>query len=383
MKKKLFSLVMAVAMVLSLAVPAFATNWHAWESESAVNEQQVVFVAKTFVPTIKITMPKIETNPVILNPYKIGFTVSTDGNKLNGQAITVNDNTRQVICPVYLIKNETDVDMNFAIKATSTVGGALNLQSSHVAITDTNKDALIQLAVSKTSTEMTSTALSAAMSTGLIGTGLDPYDTVNNEVLTLASGDVETSAASLGTRTLAKKGTDATYLKMQFSGELSRNPSTAWAADDTLSTTVVFTFTPISAPDFTSTVVAQSVVFAEASIQDLSFNLPTMTAAGVVDGKDIFKTGTTPATVPVADATNPVAFTVNPTTPAWQVVSGEAVGASVSTGAAPALKLSKDALKKLPTDSNSYDYHVILSYADKNSVPRTLDVKIPITRASA
>jgi len=376
MKKKLLSLVMATAMILSLAVPAFAAGTNYWEPQTATTDQasqEIIFAAKTFVPTIKLTMPNITTDPMVLNPYKIDYAGTTA--TING-TVTVNpaNYADQVICPVYNIKNETDAKMKVKV-ATSTTATGVTMVSDHVDITESGKKALLQFVVGKTGV---AAANLEANSNGAVYGRLDPYDLANNSVVTLNAST--TTATEVATLASAVSGTTTTanYLQFQFSGELSRQPNTAWTASDTVSTTVTFTFSPISGTDTTGTNSAYAVAgtkipfAAQSAGKDII--LPKIQNSAIVAG------GVTSSDLTTADQ-------LNATDPKWDIVDAGALADTetvVSGGAnAPKLTIGKGALNLLPKDGNDHVYDVVLSYVDKNEVPRTMKLGITMARAAS
>ena len=254
MKKKLLSLVMACAMIMSLAVPAFA-NYFSYESESSdsLTPDGIDFTVKVHVPTVKLSMPVIssEGNPVVLNPYKLTYTTTANAdNKLNNVGVTLQaDAIKQVISPVFAIKNETDVALKFDVKATTTLdsSAAFAFNSSNISLTEKAKKAYIALVIKKTEDTTGPIATTSEQT-------LDPFDTANNEVVVLASGDKSTSTSLI--RKLAPIDSTHTtnYLLFQFQGDMTREPTIGWTKDDVFTTTLEFTFTPQGNQDYNATV---------------------------------------------------------------------------------------------------------------------------------
>lgn len=114
--KKLASLFLAIAMVFSMAVPAFASGETPATGDSSTttpaatnpNERTTDFEGKTELYTIDITV-STPTN-LIVNPYKIPVTVT-------GFEDTVSD---QVITAATFITNKTNVNLKASAKITVT-----------------------------------------------------------------------------------------------------------------------------------------------------------------------------------------------------------------------------------------------------------------------
>jgi len=123
--KKLASLFLAIAMVFSLAVPAFAggetpaTGGSSTTTPAATNpnERTTDFAGETKLYTIDITV-STPTN-LIVNPYKIPVTVT-------GFEDTVND---QVITAATFITNKTNVNLKASAKITVTPVDGIELIS--------------------------------------------------------------------------------------------------------------------------------------------------------------------------------------------------------------------------------------------------------------
>jgi hypothetical protein len=381
MKKKLLSLLMACAMLLALAVPAFAADeYFEYDSESDQLTQPIEFQARTFVPTVKLSLPKINENPVVLNPYKIEYSVSiADANKLNGvgmAAVGTNaDAANQVISPVYRIKNQTDVKLNYAVVATATTEGNLSLASAQVPANDTGNKAYVAVVLRKASVaagNITSNDSDTAAT-------LDGSDKANYETLVLKStGEAKTDNAQPKYLDAASS-TAENYLEFQFQGSLSRLSTKPWSADDKLTVNMTFTFTPETAVDVTGTTV-------------LTFANDYSIASGTA-------TNLTTANLETGSGKNIAEVTNAATDPDWVIVSAGAYAAKInktpgSNGAAATYTLSLDKAKvdayiaaKKPDGTayaagNTITDKVILGYMDNKGFPRTVSVPVKITLAT-
>lgn len=349
--KKLMSLFMAGVMILALAVPAFADDY--FQPESSASEdltQTLTFAARTFVPTVKLTLPVLTGDPMVLNPYKIQFT--GDNNTLNGVAVPSDtgnaataDQIKQVISPVYAIKNETDVKLNFAFSVTATTEGEISLSNDPISITETNKKAHIIFVVEKTGNSSGAIAAAAANEQTL-----DAYNTSKCEYVTLKTTG-EAKSSNDQEKSLAPGNGTANYLRFQFQGDMARKTTKAWADTDKVTAVVTFTFTPESRQDFTATL-ASSVLAAPSAAIDVT--LPTgLTVTG--------------------------SPTYHATAPDWALVSaGGLTGVSVASGK---LTISKEGQEALATGANTAK--VVLSYKDVNNIPRTMEVTWTLTKAAS
>jgi hypothetical protein len=364
--KKLMSLFMAGVMILALAVPAFAEDYFQPESsESDALTQTLTFAARTFVPTVKLTLPALTGDPMVLNPYKIDFDSTVlDTNTLNGVGVgNANDKIKQVISPVYAIKNETDVKLNFAFSVTATTEGEISLSNDPISITETNKKAHIIFAVEKN-------GFTPSSGTGAIATTgeqtIDAYDTSKCEYVTLkATGEAKSSNDQ--EKSLAPGSTTANYLRFQFQGDMARKTTKAWADSDKVTAVVTFTFTPESRQDFTAT-------------HDDSTNVINATATAFADKTIQLAVGDTTAAA-FASTVAPTGATFH-ATPEWAVVSSGGLG-TLTVNASNQLVVSKDAQKLVPNDSTAHDYKIVLSYKDKNSIPRTLELTLKLLRTDS
>lgn len=383
MKKKLLSLVMAVAMILSLAAPAFAANYYTWSSDTSKqdkNEQTVKFPAKMFVPTVRLTLPNLSTtDALVLNPYRIEY-VSTNSatNYLNTVSASTNavasaNYNEQVICPIYAIKNETNAKMNVKARAETSVSGNLALvdaNTQHVALNETGTKAMINFIVKKQSVDSAAYA-GYKISVGSAMTPLDAYDTANNTVIKLAATNPEQKVATMSNAAL-ETGGKVNYLLFQFDGELSRAPSTPWTAGDKFTTTVVFTFSPIAIGDAVGTWTASNdVALPDSGIsQPLTVTLP-LSQNGVLDKKDVADFDKNPGLSGWVASVNDTA--------GWSIVDAGSLGVTLDNGK---LTVPVTSLKTLPKDGQSHDYTCVLGFNDKNNVPRTLDLTLKIKRTA-
>lgn len=214
MKKKLLSVIMAVAMIASLAVPAFATG-----SGGAV-DKNMDYSTETKTPTVTVTMP---TSPqIFLNPY--GMTVSVNSV----------DYSSQIVNPVQYIKNETAAPLKVGLKATATVAGETNLVARPCTGRETTKNAFLMVELAQAANNNTEPTWIAKM---------DDTDTINEraypQIIPL-TGEGKTNAAILS----VDKPTTENYIAVKVLGNLAGSPTGGWTQADTANIALVFTFTP-------------------------------------------------------------------------------------------------------------------------------------------
>ena len=381
MKKKLLSLLMACAMILALAVPAFAAGdaYFDYDSESDQLTQPIEFQARMFVPTVKLSLPKITENPVVLNPYKIAYDGTTvTANTLNGKAVTNStDQTKQVISPVYKIQNATDVKLNYSVVATATTEGKLALANSQIAANDTGNKAYVAVVFRKVGV----LAANAVANDNSVEQTLDGSDKANFETIVLkTTGEAKTDNTQ--PKYLNPATTDApNFLEFQFQGSLSRLSTNPWTDDDKLTVNMTFTFTPESGVD----------------VNNGTFEISTYPAAKSTDLTKLAK---------AIDTTSLTQVTNAGTDPQWVIVSAGAYGAKIekATSGTPAVTTYSLALDKakvdaaiddgkpaggayaandvlgMPTSPATSDM-VILGYMDNKGFPRTVKVALNVKLA--
>lgn len=204
--KKFLSLVLAMVMALSLAVPAFASA----NTDTSLT-QSTAIGGTTKIPTIKITVPA--TGSVVLNPYEMGVTV--DGNTISDPIVSV---------PQYVI-NASDVAVKVKATVTGKPSGAAKLVDASTA-TDT--------------TGINNVFLQYIYEIGDDNT-VDPDGT--NKIVVKAKGeatDLGTLAQGTGTAAAAA----GAYLAYKLTGDLVAIPTKAWTEKDTVSVNVAYTFIP-------------------------------------------------------------------------------------------------------------------------------------------
>lgn len=234
--KKLISMAVTAAMVFALAAPAFAlggggstttggssssTTPATTDSSSADAEENTVAVESTIqTPTVKVTVPT--SGAVILNPYQMTFTV--DGDEKHDPFYSA-----PIIC-----KNESDCDLDIAVKVTAKAEGEAKIVAADAVATDAPGDKNVSLTLKTGKFDAEDSTAHAS----------SPTPTV----LDLEAADTEYSFGFSGdevdTPLTMAYSEDPTYFGFILDGTVNKNTSKVWADTDKVSVTIVLTFTP-------------------------------------------------------------------------------------------------------------------------------------------
>jgi len=223
--KKLCALIMVLAMVLSLAVPAFADN-----SENG-NTQSVTVESENSAGTIKISVPP--TSAVILNPYQMKVTA--------GSTDTVGSYHQIYSAPVKCVNKST-----FGLKVKAQLTGSLpdpestdhgeennaEFLAAPPADTDTTNGVFLYSEFGVSTNENTEPVWASA------------YDASNDAQILIAEGAVPSDNPKLVATLPAASDNVPNYLWYTFNGSATKNPSTPWDSDDIVKVVVALTLTP-------------------------------------------------------------------------------------------------------------------------------------------
>lgn len=245
--KKLVSMLLAGAMVFALAIPALAEDSATGPAFSEVATQDtkdnttgnasLTMVATTNTPTIKLKMPKVDSkSAIIINPYGLKYVAKVNGaSQAEGSA----GSTDAIISPIFAIENSTNAKLKATATVTAKAGGNLKLVDDAEKVTveksqPNNVYAEVKIATAETTADgAAATALAAESAvTAVIKTSKVEIGTTDNDKITLAA--VDTTAATV----------TPNYLVFQFGGDAADAPVKPWAATDTLSIEIVWSFTP-------------------------------------------------------------------------------------------------------------------------------------------
>jgi hypothetical protein len=272
--KKIASLVLALAMTTTLAVPAFADG----DTDAGEKKEETSSTAKEYATqvdatyqdiTIDVTVPT--TGTAVINPYGLPYALkdskSAEIGKVSGQQI--------VTQPLYISNNSTDVAFDVNATVTTTTSKDLTLATKTTSGTkSTSKEAFVYLEM-EPSTFAGKTQVDAdTIAKECLDADEELWQTYsasanNFLVLTTAEGGASSKAAMAtlaAMTTQNQKDTDGKTDKkdsegniltedvysdgsvavFRLAGDCVTAPSTAWSTSDTFSAKIVFTFTPNS-----------------------------------------------------------------------------------------------------------------------------------------
>lgn len=223
MKKKILSAILAMTMVMGLSISAHATTvGNAQGNTAPATGVSLSAESTTKLPVIKITVPTAA--PIVINPYKLKYSNAEAG---------ITNATDMVVSVKKELINESDVPVAVNVsdlKATPAAGKDITIMSK-TATAATKKSAYIYLA---------------------IGEDVD----VAKKFTTLAATNPTTGDGAKKDAIYTLPVGDTTATKCQFivRGDVNPNPVDAngaadpWTAEDKVTVSYKFTFTPQIAP---------------------------------------------------------------------------------------------------------------------------------------
>lgn len=215
--KKVLSVVLALAMVLALAVPAFATdNTSLADIGKAATGASTDMKGETKVPTIDIVVPKNAS--IIVNPYQISVT-PTGG--------TATQDT--VISPVYYITNKSDIKLDVGMTVTGKAGSGVSFADAAPTSSETANAVYLKFEAAPTATQAEPTWASA--------TGVQSVKVTKTAQKLEGATGIKMDAASTST---------PNYIAYHVSGSAATAPTKPWTTAMTAGVTVAFTFKPIA-----------------------------------------------------------------------------------------------------------------------------------------
>jgi hypothetical protein len=228
--KKLLSMMMALAMVASLALTAFAseeftvtstdpTDANLTDSTKTVNS---TVKAKVKAPTIKVTIPT--QNNVFLNPYKMSVTV---GNAAK---------TDTIVAVPGRIKSESDVKLDFSAVVTGKAASGVTLEKASAEAKKTNS---VYMYVYFKNTAAADTAVAAPETPVFNAT----TDTAADSILVQTTASKSTKVLTLE----AAAANSATYGAYLICGDIAKAPDSPWTDKHTVDVTIAFSIAPVQA----------------------------------------------------------------------------------------------------------------------------------------
>lgn len=241
--KKVLSVVLALALVLAIAVPTFATPNVDDQTKMASGIENTM-TGGTKVPAIKVTVPT--SGAVVLNPYSMGVKIGADGAMSDNGTANITGNT--VISPTYRITSQSDVEIKVNASVTGEVPSgseaAFAAATTHGAKPTTTKSVYLVMdfvneapadAVSKAEPATWGVSQSKDSSTGVISyTGIDRTKniTISKSAQVLADAGI-----------LAKTdGTKFSAVAFHVIGDAASAPTNGWKSTDTVNVKTTFTF---------------------------------------------------------------------------------------------------------------------------------------------
>lgn len=209
--KKVLSLVLALAMVLALAVPAFATTQAVTDSTPA----EIELDAAVGAITLDVTLPAaVDPN---LNPYGLEVGASKD--------------TSQIISEAMFIENASAVDVRVDVTATGTPTAGVTLATAtanNPAKPVTTKSIYAYFEIMEATNGSTAPTWAATA------------DTKAANIIPIAAK----ATTKTNVITMAKKGTTSSFAAFHIGGDMAPAPTTAWTTDDKVTIKLAFTFYP-------------------------------------------------------------------------------------------------------------------------------------------
>lgn len=215
--KHLVSLIAAVALVLCMALPAYATS-------------KTVITATFKAPTIRVSVPS--TGKVYINPTKLTLSSST-GVQFDEEKNVV----PQVVSVPNCIRNESEVpiEVNISAKGTVSSGSGITLvKTSTSGSTSKSKNLFMFLQMK---------AVDESDAKDLENVRWDSVYDADEHVLIGT-----TTASKNAIVTLDEADGEKSYGAFLLSGDCITEPTKPWKSTDKLNVNVVFTFTPLPRP---------------------------------------------------------------------------------------------------------------------------------------
>lgn len=220
--KKLLSGVLAAALSLSLAVPAFASGTEV--TMDTISEGATVEVTgSTNLPKVKISVPA--TGAIMLNPYRLEYKATADATADKSQVISA---------PSYII-SESDLKVKVSAAVTGVPAG-VELAAAEADLTKTEnagkKMALVNFQMA--GTKMSGDPAKPTAIADWTDAAVKSKTIKANEAVEIK----DTDAITLD----VKGGSDNTVVAYRFDGKTTDSSTTPWTADDTVGANIAFTF---------------------------------------------------------------------------------------------------------------------------------------------
>lgn len=235
LKKRVLSSVMAGALAVSMAVPAFASNTQITGTYEEI--------------PIDVVVP--ETGEAQINPYGLPIKLDTT-NIISGE---------QIVTKPLAIINKSQVNLTVGASVTATVKGTMKLAAEAPAADDTSKSAFVYLQMMRTTlaesdldaTDAAVSGLKAASINPVVATWAQDYDANVDVVLNATRANtgsdlVILKAASVNASDDTKMDVETGGIALfRLAGKAVEAPREAWTSKDGFTAAVAFTFKPDTA----------------------------------------------------------------------------------------------------------------------------------------
>lgn len=221
--KKVLSLVLALALVLAIAVPSFASTDNTLSAGGASASN--VTTGTPEIPTINVTVPT--TASFVINPYKMdvlpeGGTAGTD--EVSDTVISTNQ----------VITNTSNIGLNIGVTITGKGGSGVTFVDSITDATKTNSVAL----------EFIYKVLGDAADADTVKTTGAAEDL--SAETTKAKVTAKATPIENGIALAAPAAGKANGIAFVIAGDVVTAPTKPWTASMTATVTTVFTITPVA-----------------------------------------------------------------------------------------------------------------------------------------
>lgn len=232
--KKATSILLALVLALTLAVPAFAGSVGSADNTVEVKGHMVS-------PTITMTMPIGVM--VALNPYRLKYSGASPFLK------SLKDSQDQILSVAGVIENKSTSKVSVSAVATATATGFSLVSGGNVdsngkfAATETTKKAVLKMQLGEATDKDGTYATAPAEA---VFTSDKVYYGYKADATVISADSV--NAGEMKAVEIAAPDSGANYIAFKFSGamndHLARNLK--WSDSDTLSISVAFTFKPMA-----------------------------------------------------------------------------------------------------------------------------------------
>lgn len=233
--KKIISMMMALAMTLALAIPAFASSDVTISTALNTNGHTFNVTGLTKTPTIKVYVPTAgATDKLVLNPYALSF-------KFDDENANETAKKDQIITSPIFLGSLSDVPLVIGMNVKATTAGNVVLATKSLAedTKTTTNSVFIWGQVVDAGTSATLPTVPTTFATA--------YDTTEGKTgsMILVGADVtRTGLYTIPACTATTGAANNKWACVKFFGDAVKAPTTPWANTDKVDLAITFTFTP-------------------------------------------------------------------------------------------------------------------------------------------